>query len=82
MTDTYTRQPVTRTATKTRVHRPLLLDLYSTAVGKKYVMAISGASLIGFVLFHMNTSRMGGGNGPKHHETYTDIKTVGERAVL
>ena len=53
MTDSHTRQPVTATAAKTRVHRPLLLDLYSTAVGKKYVMAISGASLMGFVLFHM-----------------------------
>jgi len=29
------------------------LDLYSTAVGKKYVMAISGIAMMGFVLFHM-----------------------------
>ena len=30
-----------------------LLDLYSTAVGKKYVMAITGIAMIGFVLAHM-----------------------------
>ncbi|MEO6652797.1 MAG: hypothetical protein ABIP17_09100, partial [Ilumatobacteraceae bacterium] len=33
--------------------RPFLLDLYSTAVGKKYVMAITGIMLMGFVLAHM-----------------------------
>ena len=30
-----------------------LLDLYGTAVGKKYVMALTGIALMGFVLFHM-----------------------------
>ncbi len=33
--------------------RPFLLDLYSTAVGKKYVMAITGIIGIGFVISHM-----------------------------
>ena len=47
------RSPVTATATGTRRKRPFLLDLYSTAVGKKYVMAISGIAMMGFVLFHM-----------------------------
>ena len=47
------RAPATATATKTRKKRPFLLDLYSTAVGKKYVMAISGIAMMGFVLFHM-----------------------------
>ena len=47
------RQPVTATAIGTRRKRPFLLDLYSTAVGKKYVMAISGIAMMGFVLFHM-----------------------------
>ena len=47
------RSPVTATATRTRRKRPFLLDLYSTAVGKKYVMAISGIAMMGFVLFHM-----------------------------
>jgi succinate dehydrogenase / fumarate reductase, cytochrome b subunit len=33
--------------------KPFLIDLYSTAVGKKYVMAITGIMLIGFVIVHM-----------------------------
>ena len=47
------REPVTGTGLGTRKRRPFLLDLYSTAVGKKYAMAISGIALMGFVLFHM-----------------------------
>jgi succinate dehydrogenase / fumarate reductase cytochrome b subunit len=47
------RGPVTGTATSAKKRRPFLIDLYSTAVGKKYVMAISGMSMMGFVLFHM-----------------------------
>ena len=46
------RAPVTATA-KSRKRRPFLLDLYSTAVGKKYAMAMSGIAMMGFVLFHM-----------------------------
>ena len=49
-----TRGPVTGTATAGKKRRKLfLLDLYSTAVGKKYVMAITGIALMGFVLAHM-----------------------------
>lgn len=33
--------------------RPWLLDLYASAVGKKYVMAVSGIVLMGYVLVHM-----------------------------
>ncbi len=47
------RQPVTGTALSARKRRSFLLDLYSTAVGKKYAMAISGIALMGFVMFHM-----------------------------
>lgn len=47
------RGPVTGTALKKKKRRPFLLDLYSTAVGKKYVMAITGIGLMGFVVFHM-----------------------------
>jgi succinate dehydrogenase / fumarate reductase cytochrome b subunit len=49
------RGPVTGTAvTPTPARRkPFLLDLYSTAVGKKYVMALTGIALMGFVLAHM-----------------------------
>jgi len=47
------QNPVTGTAIAVRRRRPFLLDLYSTAVGKKYVMAISGIAMMGFVFFHM-----------------------------
>ena len=47
------RGPVSATAVSSRRRRPFFLDLYSTAVGKKYVMAISGLAMIGFVVFHM-----------------------------
>ena len=48
------RGPVSGTATaRSRKKKPFLLDLYGTAVGKKYAMALSGIGLLGFVLFHM-----------------------------
>ena len=49
------RGPVTGTAvTPTPAKRkPFLLDLYGTAVGKKYVMALTGIAIMGFVLAHM-----------------------------
>ena len=47
------REPVTGTALSSRKKRSFLADLYSTAVGKKYAMAISGIALMGFVFFHM-----------------------------
>jgi len=49
-----TRGPVTGTATGGKKRRKLfLLDLYGTAVGKKYAMALSGIALMGYVLAHM-----------------------------
>ena len=52
---TMKRGPVSGTAIEraARRRRPFLIDLYSTAVGQKYVMAITGIGLLGFVLFHM-----------------------------
>lgn len=47
------RGPVTGTAARARRRRPFLVDLYSTAVGKKYAMGATGIGLMGFVLFHM-----------------------------
>jgi len=48
------RGPVSGTAVeKARKRKPFLLDFYSTAVGKKYVMAITGIIGIGFVVMHM-----------------------------
>jgi succinate dehydrogenase / fumarate reductase cytochrome b subunit len=54
MADTLSRGPVTGTAVgPSRKRRPFLLDLYSTALGKKYAMAITGLIWIGFVVVHM-----------------------------
>jgi succinate dehydrogenase / fumarate reductase cytochrome b subunit len=54
MAQTLNRGPVSGTAVKKPAkRRPFLLDFYSTAVGKKYVMAISGIIGIGFVFVHM-----------------------------
>ena len=54
MAQTLQRGPVTGTAIKQGGKRkPFLLDFYSTAVGKKYVMAITGIIGIGFVIGHM-----------------------------
>ena len=49
------RGPITGTAVARakKKRKPFLLDLYSTALGKKYVMAITGIMLIGFVVAHM-----------------------------
>jgi succinate dehydrogenase / fumarate reductase cytochrome b subunit len=48
------RGPVTGTAATPKKRRKFfLLDFYDTAVGKKYVMAITGLMLLGFVFAHM-----------------------------
>ncbi len=48
------RGPVSGTAVgKNGKRKPFLIDFYSTAVGKKYVMAITGIIGIGFVVGHM-----------------------------
>jgi succinate dehydrogenase / fumarate reductase cytochrome b subunit len=47
------RGPVTGTATGTKKKKFFLLDLYGTAVGKKYVMAVTGIMMMGFVVAHM-----------------------------
>lgn len=53
MAQTVTRGPVSGTANSSVKRKPFLLDLYSTAVGKKYVMAITGIIGIGYVVVHM-----------------------------
>ncbi len=53
MAQTMSRGPVSGTANSPKKRKPFLLDLYSTAVGKKYVMAITGIIGIGFVIVHM-----------------------------
>lgn len=54
MSQTLRRGPVSGTAVREPAEkRPFVVDLYSTAVGKKYVMAITGLIGIGFVVTHM-----------------------------
>lgn len=53
MAQVVTREPVSGTATRARKRKPFLVDLYSTAVGKKYVMAITGLIGVGYVVVHM-----------------------------
>ena len=43
---------VTGTATGHRKRKPFLLDLYSTSLGKKYVMALTGIAMMGYVAAH------------------------------
>ena len=48
-----TRGPVSGTATARKKRRRFFLtDLYGTALGKKYAMAVTGIGLIGFVIAH------------------------------
>ena len=59
MTATQERDGLTPDITSPTVNRPVrrskipLLDLYQSAVGKKWVMAITGIALMGFVFAHM-----------------------------
>ena len=56
MSQTMKREPVSGTAVtppSKKKKTPFLVDFYSTAVGKKYVMAITGIIGIGFVIGHM-----------------------------
>jgi succinate dehydrogenase / fumarate reductase, cytochrome b subunit len=54
MAQTLNRGPVSGTAVKPpSKKKPFLVDFYSTAVGKKYVMAITGIIGILFVIGHM-----------------------------
>ena len=46
------REPASGTASTPKKRKPFLLDLY-TAVGKKYVMAVTGIIGIGYVIVHM-----------------------------
>lgn len=38
---------------RTHEHRPWPLEFYSSAVGKKWVMAVTGIALLGYILAHM-----------------------------
>ncbi len=81
MAQAVTRGPVSGTATTAarKKRKPFLLDLYSTAVGKKYVMAITGIIGIGFVVSHMiGNLKMYLGKIDHHGERVYDIDVYGE----
>jgi succinate dehydrogenase / fumarate reductase cytochrome b subunit len=79
MAQTMSRGPVTGTANSPKKRKPFLLDLYSTAVGKKYVMAITGIIGIGFVIVHMlGNLKMYLGKVEHNGEQIYDIDLYGE----
>lgn len=79
MAQVVTRGPVSATATKQRKRKPFLIDFYSTAVGKKYVMAITGLIGVGFVLVHMIGNLKAYIGIVEHHgERAYDIDVYGE----
>ena len=79
MSQTLQRGPVTGTATRPPKRKPFLLDLYGTAVGKKYVMAITGIIGIGFVIGHMvGNLKLYLGTVTENGEQVYDVDIYGE----
>jgi succinate dehydrogenase / fumarate reductase cytochrome b subunit len=50
---TTSRGPITGTALRPARRAPFFVEFYRSAVGKKWVMAVTGVALMGFVLAHM-----------------------------
>jgi succinate dehydrogenase / fumarate reductase, cytochrome b subunit len=83
MAQTLNRGPVSGTAveppSKRSKRKPFLVDFYSTAVGKKYVMAITGIIGIAFVIGHMiGNLKMYLGVVTEDGERVYDIDVYGE----
>lgn len=80
MAQTLNRGPVSGTASKPPAKKKLfLLDFYATAVGKKYVMAVTGIIGILFVIGHMvGNLKMYLGVVEKGGEQVYDIDVYGE----
>jgi len=81
MAQTLNRGPVSGTAVKppSKKKKPFLVDFYSTAVGKKYVMAITGIIGILFVIGHMiGNLKMYLGVVSEGDERIYDIDVYGE----
>ncbi len=81
MAQTMKREPVSGTAVTppSKKKKPFLVDFYSTAVGKKYVMAITGIIGIGFVIGHMvGNLKMYLGVISENGEQVYDIDIYGE----
>jgi len=80
MAQAVTRGPVSGSAASTtRRRKPFLLDLYGTALGKKYAMAITGIIGIGFVVGHtIGNLKMYLGLITEDGERVYDIDVYGE----
>jgi len=81
MAQTLNRGPVSGTAVTppSKKKKPFLVDFYSTAVGKKYVMAITGIIGIGFVVVHMiGNLKMYLGVVEENGELIYDVDVYGE----
>ncbi len=81
MAQTLNRGPVSGTAVTppSKKKKPFIVDFYSTAVGKKYVMAITGIIGIGFVVGHMiGNLKMYLGVVTEGNEQIYDIDVYGE----
>jgi succinate dehydrogenase / fumarate reductase, cytochrome b subunit len=72
-------------ANKANKKAPFPIELYRSAIGKKYVMAITGLALTGFVVSHMvgnlklYLGAMGGGEFAYHIDEYGHfLRTMGE----
>src|SRR6476469_4001968 len=69
---TVSRAPASGSATQKKARKaPFPVELWRSDVGKKYVMAITGIAIMGFVFFHML------GNlkmylGPIHFDEYAE----------
>jgi succinate dehydrogenase / fumarate reductase cytochrome b subunit len=69
---TVARRPVTGGAHRAKRKAPFPVELYRSAVGKKYVMAITGIMLMGFVFFHM-VGNLKMYLGPVHFDEYAEF---------
>jgi succinate dehydrogenase / fumarate reductase cytochrome b subunit len=69
----------TRPIRPSRKRLPFPLNLYQTAVGKKWAMAVTGIILLGFVLFHMfGNIKLYIGVIEHHGERVYDVDIYGE----
>lgn len=71
-------RPAPEPVRRRRRSRNWILDLYSTSVGKKYVMAVTGIVLLGFVFFHM-VGNLHVYEGPERFNAYAEgLRDFGE----
>lgn len=80
-TETSARGLVRPTFKQPRKRLPYPLGLYQTAVGKKWVMAVTGIMLMGFVLVHM-IGNLHVYEGPEHFNGYGEaLRDLGGELV-